>query len=467
MTDLMSSEVIMTAKILVVDDELGMREFLSILLEREGYSTRLAEDAESALKFLGAEDFALVISDVNMPGLNGIKLLEKIKKVSPETAVLLITAFTTAEQAVEAMKLGAYDYIAKPFKVEEIKVLVRNALEKRTLQKENLRLKQEIQERYSFSGLIGKSKKMREVYSLIEKVSVSNANVLILGESGTGKELAARAIHYNSPRKEKPFVAVNCGAIPENLMESELFGHKKGSFTGAIADRPGLFEQAEGGTLFLDEIGEIPLQLQTKLLRVLQEREFRKVGGTEERRADVRIVAASNKELEEQVKEGAFREDLFYRVNVVQIRMPSLRERPEDIPQLVEHFHKKFGQLPRDGELITGEALKLLLLYPFPGNVRELENLVERCLVLGDRTITAECLPHRVVEYQQPPATGDGFAIPDEGMNLEAYLDGIEKRFLLQALERNGGVKKKAAEFLGLTFRSFRYRLAKFGMDEE
>jgi two-component system response regulator PilR (NtrC family) len=457
----------MQTKILVVDDELSMREFLSILLEREGYATRLAENAESALQLLESEDFALVISDVNMPGLDGIRLLERIKKLTPETAVLLITAFSTAEQAVEAMKLGAYDYIAKPFKVEEIKVLVRNALEKRTLQKENIRLKQEIQERYGFSGLIGKSKKMREVYTLIEKVSTSNTNVLVLGESGTGKELAAKAIHYNSPRKDKPFVPVNCGAIPENLMESELFGHKKGSFTGAIADRPGLFEQAEAGTLFLDEIGEVPLQLQTKLLRVLQEREFRKVGGTEDKRADVRIVAASNRELEEQVNEGSFREDLFYRINVVQIRMPSLRERPEDIPLLVEHFHKKFVQSPHEGETITSGALKVLLSYSFPGNVRELENIIERCMVLGDKTISVDSLPPRLLEYQQAPATNDIYAIPGEGMNLEAYLDGIEKRFLLLALEKSGGVKKKAAEILGLTFRSFRYRLAKFGMDEE
>jgi two-component system response regulator PilR (NtrC family) len=457
----------MQSKILVVDDELSMREFLSILLEREGYSVIQAEHAEAALRQLDSDDFELVISDVNMPGLDGIRLLERIKNHSPDTAVLLITAFSTAEQAVEAMKLGAYDYIAKPFKVEEIKVLVRNALEKRSLQRENIRLKQQIQERYSFSGLIGKSKKMREIYNLIEKVATSNANILVLGESGTGKELVAKAIHYNSLRKDKPFVPVNCGAIPENLMESELFGHKKGSFTGAISDRPGLFEQAEGGTLFLDEIGEIPLMLQTKLLRVLQEREFRKVGGTEDKRADVRIVAASNRELEEQVNEGTFREDLFYRVNVVQVRMPSLRERPEDIPLLIEHFHHKFTQAPKGTEPISSDALKVLMSYPFPGNVRELENLVERCLVLGGNTMTVDSLPSKLLEYQQPPLSGDVFPIPDEGMNLEAHLDGIERRFLLQALEKSGGVKKKAAEILGLTFRSFRYRLAKFGMDEE
>jgi two-component system response regulator PilR (NtrC family) len=307
---------------------------------------------------------------------------------------------------------------------------------------------------------------MRDVYALIEKVSVSMANVLILGESGTGKELAARAIHYNSPRKDKPFVAVNCGAIPETLMESELFGHKKGTFTGAVADRAGLFEQAEGGTLFLDEIGEVPLQLQAKLLRVLQEREFRRVGGSEDKKADVRIVAASNRDLEEQVKEGTFREDLFYRLDVVEIKMPSLRERPEDVPLLVEHFHNKFAAPCEKMEAITSEALKVLMAYPFPGNIRELENLVERCLVIGDKTISLESIPPQLLNYRPAPPVGEHIEIPAEGINLEAYLDGIEKRYLLQALERCGGVKKKAADLLGMSFRSFRYRLAKFGMDE-
>ncbi|HEY6873437.1 MAG TPA: sigma-54 dependent transcriptional regulator [Geobacteraceae bacterium] len=456
----------MKIKILIVDDELSMRDFLSILLEREGYATDKAENAESALHMLESTGYDLIISDVNMPGLDGLALLKMVKRNAPDTAVLLITAFSTSEQAVEAMKLGAYDYIAKPFKVEEIKVLVRNALEKRDLERENLRLKQEIAERYSFGGLVGKSKKMRDIYTLIEKLSASMASVLILGESGTGKELVAKAIHYNGPRRDKPFVAVNCGAIPETLMESELFGHKKGSFTGAIADRPGLFEQADGGTLFLDEIGEVPLQLQAKLLRVLQEREFRRVGGTQEIKTDVRIIAASNRDLEEQVKEGTFREDLFYRVNVVQIRMPSLRERPEDIPLLVEHFYKKFAQPPYVPELITADALKALTSYHFPGNVRELENTVERCLVLGGKTICTECLPAQITEFRNPALYGGG-ELPAEGMDLEAYLDGVEKRFLLIALERSGNVKKKAAELLGMSFRSFRYRLAKFGMDEE
>ena len=457
----------MQTRILVADDELSMREFLTILLEREGYTVDAAPNAEAALTLFETNSYELVISDVNMPGLDGLQLLERIKRDSPDTAVLLVTAFSTAEQAVEAMKLGAYDYIAKPFKVEEIKVLVRNALEKRSLRQENVRLKQAIEERYSFSGIIGKSRKMRDVYTIIEKVAASTVNVLISGESGTGKELVAKAIHFNSARRNMPFVAVNCGAIPETLMESEFFGHKKGSFTGAVSDRAGLFEQAEGGTLFLDEIGEVPIQLQAKLLRVLQERRFRRIGGTEESSADVRVIAASNRDLQEQVREGQFREDLYYRVNVVQVQLPPLRDRPEDIPPLVEHFYRKFARTPVPSVIIAPDALKALMEYPFPGNVRELENLVERCLVLGGTTITCGCFPPSITSCEKTRQPAGMEEIPVVGMDLEAYLDGIEKCFLLQALEKSGGVKKKAAELLGLSFRSFRYRLAKFGMDEE
>ncbi|MBJ6751439.1 sigma-54-dependent transcriptional regulator [Geomonas anaerohicana] len=456
----------MSARILVVDDELSMREFLAILLDGEGYLVDQADSAETALACMGQRHYDMVISDVSMPGLSGIDLLSRIKGQAPDTAVLLITAFTTAEQAVEAMKLGAYDYIGKPFKVEEVKVLVRKALEKQSLVQENKRLKAEVQERFSFSGLIGKSKQMREVYDLIAKVADSMANVLITGESGTGKELAARAIHYNSPRRNASFLAVNCGAIPETLIESELFGHTKGSFTGAIADRSGLFEQAEGGTLFLDEIGEVPLQLQAKLLRVLQEREFRRVGGATSLKADVRIVAASNRNLEEQVREGSFREDLFYRLNVVQIRMPSLRERAEDIPALVEHFYKKYSLWSGSGDIIAPDALRALFNYPFPGNVRELENLVERCVVLGSRVIVLDCLPPSVRDHRVTAAPTGELEIPEEGIDLQAYLDTLEQKLLVQALDKSGGVKKRAAALLGMTFRSFRYRLAKFGMDE-
>lgn len=455
------------AHILVVDDEQSMREFLAILLEREGYAVEQAENATTALQLLGQREFDLVLSDVNMPGLDGISLLREINQMAPYTAVLLVTAFSSAEQAVEAMKLGAFDYIPKPFKVEEIKLLVRNALETRDLKRENIRLKQEVRERYPIKGLIGKSRKMKELYALIEKYAASAANVLIYGESGTGKELAARAIHFNGPRGSKPFVAINCGAIPDTLIESELFGHRKGSFTGAVADRPGLFEQADGGTLFLDEIGEVPLQLQTKLLRVLQEREFRRIGDTQDRKCDVRIIAASNRNLEDYVKEGGFREDLFYRLNVLQLTMPPLRERSEDIPLLVDHFYEKFAGRPPLDKTLTAAAFSILMKHPFPGNVRELENLVERCVVMGNKSLCEECLPPQVLKSGEILRAEEGGDIPETGMNLEAYLDGIEKRFLLQALERSGGVKKKAAELLGLTFRSFRYRLAKFGMDEE
>lgn len=457
----------MSTRILVVDDELSMREFLGILLEGEGYQVDQADSAEQALRCMDGERFELVISDVSMPGLGGIELLARIKAQAPETAVLMITAYTTAEQAVEAMKLGAYDYIAKPFKVEEVKVLVRKALEKRSLVEENKRLKAEVMERFSFSGLIGKSKQMRDVYDLIAKVADSMANILIMGESGTGKELAAKAIHYNSPRRAASFLAVNCGAIPDTLIESELFGHTKGSFTGAFSDRPGLFEQAVGGTLFLDEIGEVPLQLQAKLLRVLQEREFRRVGGGSSLKADVRIVAASNRNLEEQVRDGSFREDLFYRLNVVQVRMPSLKERVEDIPALVEHFYKKYSIWSGSDDIVTPDALKALFNYPFPGNVRELENLVERCVVLGSRVISVECLPPSVRDYRIPSPPAGEVVIPDGGLDLQGYLDTLEQRLLVQALEKSAGVKKRAAALLGMTFRSFRYRLAKFGMDEE
>ncbi|TSK08975.1 MAG: sigma-54-dependent Fis family transcriptional regulator [Geobacter sp.] len=457
----------MRARILVVDDELSMREFLAILLDGEGYLVDQAESAEHALSCMSRQQYDLVLSDVSMPGLGGIELLCRIKADSPDTAVLMITAFTTAEEAVEAMKLGAYDYIGKPFKVEEVKVLVGMALEKRSLVQENKRLQAEVQERFGFSGLIGKSKQMREVYELIAKVADSMANVLISGESGTGKELAARAIHYNSRRRNAPFEAVNCGAIPETLIESELFGHMKGAFTGAAMDRPGLFEQAEGGTLFLDEIGEVPLQLQARLLRVLQEREFRRVGGGGALRADVRIVAASNRNLEEQVREGTFREDLFYRLNVVEVRMPSLRERSEDIPLLIEHFYKKYAIWSWSSDIVAPDALSALFNYPFPGNVRELENLVERCVVLGSRVIALDCLPANVREYRIAAPASDDLEIPEQGMDLQAYLDTLEQKLLVRALEKSGGVKKRAAEYLGLSFRSFRYRLAKFGMEDD
>ncbi|MDD2542688.1 MAG: sigma-54 dependent transcriptional regulator [Desulfuromonadaceae bacterium] len=455
----------MKIKILVVDDELSMREFLAILLEREGYDVSVAASAAEALCMMESALFDLVLSDVNMPGLSGIELLARIKEKSPETAVLMLTAFSAAEQAVEAMKLGAYDYIGKPFKNEEIKQLVKNALEKQGLKRENTLLKKDASERDSFCGIIAKSQKMRELFDLIQKVAASPSSVLILGESGTGKELAARSIHTCSPRKSKLFVAVNCGAIPENLIESELFGHKKGSFTGAVSDRPGLFEQAEGGTLFLDEIGELPLLMQTKLLRVLQEREFKRVGDAQTRKADVRIISASNRDLESQVKDGTFREDLFYRLNVVQLVMPPLRERIEDIPLLVEYFCRKYQAGGTNTQIsVTPGALKVLMNHPFPGNIRELENCIERSLIINPEVISECSLPQQLLVSKTPCFTAD-CDIPEEGMQLEPLLEDLEKKYLLKALEKTGGAKKKAGELLGMSFRSFRYRLAKFGLD--
>ncbi len=458
----------MSARVLIVDDETSMREFLSILLEREGYTPDTAENSEAALKYLSRQEYELVISDVNMPGLDGIGLLEKIKAVSPDTAVMMITAFSTTEQAVEAMKHGAYNYISKPFKVDEIKLLIRNAIEKGQLLRENALLRLQAEAKNSFSGLIGKCPKMLNLYELIEKVSATAITVMISGESGTGKELAAKAIHFNSDRCSKPFIAVNCGAIPETLMESELFGHVKGSFTGAVTDRPGLFEQANGGTLFLDEIGEVPLLLQSKLLRVLQERELRRVGGAEIKKVDVRIITASNRDLETQVSEGTFREDLFYRLNVVELTMPPLRERTEDILLLAEHFFKKHaGKRAFNSNVFSPEALRFLWGYQFPGNVRELENIIERGIALGAVEITLDMLPQQVIRFSKNNLSFDEFEIPSVGMDLDGYLAGIEKRFLLKALEKSGGVRKRAAESLGMTFRSFRYKLSKHGMGDE
>jgi len=458
----------MRAKVLIVDDEISMREFLSILLEREGYAPESAENSTAALKCLSENEYELVISDVNMPGLDGIGLLEKIKAYSPDTAVMMITAFSTTEQAVEAMKHGAYNYISKPFKVDEIKLLVRNAIEKRQLIRENALLRVQAEAKNSFSGLIGKSRKMISLYEVIEKVSPTSVTVMISGESGTGKELAAKAIHFNSDRRDQPFIAVNCGAIPETLIESELFGHVKGAFTGAVSDRPGLFEQANKGTLFLDEIGEVPLLLQSKLLRVLQERELRRVGGGETRKIDVRIVTATNRDLESQVSEGTFREDLYYRLNVVEINMPPLRERPEDISILAEHFYKKHtGNISPKSGILSLEALDFLWGYQFPGNVRELENIIERGVALGAGEITLDLLPQQVLRFNRHHHGLEELEIPSDGFDLEAYLAGIEKRFLLKALDKSGGVRKKAAESLGMTFRSFRYKLSKHGMSEE
>ncbi|WP_432821439.1 sigma-54-dependent transcriptional regulator [Trichloromonas sp.] len=447
-------------RILIVDDEESIREVLSIMLHREGYLVDAVSDGQQAVDRLKACAYDLVISDIKMPRLTGFELLSHIRQRFPETAVIMITAFSTTEEAVVAMKNGAYDYIIKPFQNDEIRLVVQNALERKALRQENLQLKKELGKRYSFGSLIGKSKPMQEVYDLIEKVAGSKANVMVTGESGTGKELVARAIHYNSDRRDQAIVPINCGAIPENLLESELFGHEKGSFTGAVQQKAGLFEIANGGTIFLDEIGELPPMMQVKLLRVLQEREFRRVGGTRDIKVDVRVVTATNKDLVEEVARGAFREDLFYRLNVICLNLPPLRERRGDIPLLIEHFYEKLTGTK--GIRIAEGAMRRLLDYNWPGNIRELENTIERCVVLGQSgELTEDCLP---VQFRSggPSAEGSLLQIPDVGLDLDAYLGNIEKDILLKALEKTGGVRKRAAELLGITFRSIRYRLAKF-----
>jgi len=452
-------------RILIVDDEESMREFLSIMLHREGYQVEAVQDGSQAIARLRDQTFDLIITDIQMPRVDGFGVLNHVLEVCPDTAVIMVTAFSTTEQAVEAMKLGAYDYITKPFKNDEIKLIVKNALERKTLRRENQELKKELGQRYSFGQLIGKSKAMREVYDLVEKVASSKANVLLTGESGTGKEMVAKAVHYNSNRADQAFVPINCGAIPENLLESELFGHEKGSFTGATQRKEGLFEVADGGTLFLDEIGELPQIMQVKLLRVLQDQELRRVGGTKNVHVDVRLIAATNKNLEDEVAEGNFREDLYYRLNVIRIPLPPLRRRREDIPLLIEHFFNKFlGDAPMT---VADDAMLHLLDYHWPGNVRELENVIERCSVLGQKDqLTANCLPEQV-KRKAPGTTGGMVELPDTGFDLDEHLATIEKDILIRALDKNGGVRKKAAEYLNISFRSIRYRLAKFGLGDE
>lgn len=450
------------SKILVIDDEQSMRDFLSIMLKKDGHDVVAAENGIDALKAVQTEIFDLVISDVRMPGLDGIDVLKTVKEVSPETVVIMVTAYATAETAVEAMKLGAYDYITKPFKVDEIKLIIQKALEKGHLRKENILLRREIESRSGFENFIGTSEPMQKIFSLIRQVADTRSTVLITGESGTGKELVARAIHFNSTRKDKPFVTVNCGALPETLLESELFGYMKGAFTGAAANKQGLFEAANSGTIFLDEISATTPALQIKLLRVLQEREFMRLGGTTEIKVDVRVIAASNKDLLAEVSKGAFREDLYYRLNVIQIHLPALRDRKEDIPVLVDYFLNKFssGKGPKK---MAPDALKMLLSHRWAGNVRELENTIERLMILtSGETIRLEHVPDSIKNLP-PCAELIPSDIPDTGLDLEVLLENAEKALLQKAMAKAGGVKTEAAKLLGLSFRSFRHRLHKYG----
>ncbi|MBF0292769.1 MAG: sigma-54-dependent Fis family transcriptional regulator [Nitrospinae bacterium] len=451
--------------ILVADDERSMTEFLEIMLNRDGYDVITASSAEEAMEAIESRGVDLVITDINMPKAGGMAVLKHAIGRDADLPVIMITAFASTDTAVEAMKMGAYDYITKPFRLDEIKLTISKALERRKDKAEIRRLKEETTRSYSAGELLGKSEKMQSLFRLIRKVADSKSTVLITGESGSGKELVAKAIHYLSDRKEKPFMSINCGAMPEQLLESELFGHQKGSFTGAHADKKGLMELADGGTFFLDEIGETPLSVQVKLLRALQEREFKRVGGVKDIKVDIRVIAATNQDLSELIKAGKFREDLYYRLNIITLSPPPLRERREDIPILATKFIEKYSR--EDNRRITsvsGEAMSLLEKYNWRGNVRELENVIERAVVLatGPR-IETDNLPDYI---RNPPAqiTAGAIEVPDDGLDLEAKLEGMEKEYLLKALEKSGGRKKEAARLVNLTFRSFRYKLSKYGI---
>jgi two-component system response regulator PilR (NtrC family) len=453
------------ARVLVVDDEKSMRDLLAITLQRAGYEVTVADGGESAIEAIRRDPFDAIITDLRMPKVDGLQVLRSAKDLSPETAVIMVTAVASTETAVEAMKLGAYDYITKPFKLDEVNLIIQNALERKRLRDENQYLRKQLETQHRFENIVGKSALMVEVFDTIRKIADSPSTAMITGESGTGKELVARAIHFNSHRREKPFVSVNCGAIPEGLMESELFGHVKGAFTGAVANKVGLFSAAEGGTLFLDEITEIPALLQVKLLRAIQVREIRRVGDTKDLKTDVRLIAASNRDLETAVREGVMREDLFYRLNVLPIHLPSLRERREDIPLLVAHFLQKFSKdLSKEVRGVTPEALAVLERYHWPGNIRELENVLERAIVLGAGDMLGiDSLPESV-RRERPSKALELVDLPEEGMDLEATLDEIESRYLKRALDRTRGVQTKAAELLRMTFRQFRYKLQKHNL---
>jgi len=450
------------ARILIVDDEKSMRDLLSITLEKEGYDVSSATGGETAIEMLHRDSVDVVITDLRMPKVDGLQVLRAAKEISPDTTVIMITAVASTESAVEAMKLGAYDYITKPFKLDEVNLIIRNALERKRLRDENLYLRRQLETQHRFENIIGKSSRITEVFDTIRKIADSPSTAMITGESGTGKELVARAIHFNSFRRDKPFVSVNCGAIPEGLMESELFGHLRGAFTGAVSNKVGLFSAAEAGTLFLDEITEIPPLLQVKLLRAIQLREIRRVGDTKDIKTDVRLIAASNRDLEGAVEEGVLREDLFYRLNVIPIQLPPLRDRREDIPLLVAHFMQKFGkELGKDVRGVAPEAMAVLERYHWPGNIRELENVLERAIVLGaGEMLGVDSLPESV-RRERPVKGLDSVEIPEDGLDLEATLDTIEGRYLQRALDRTGGVQTKAAELLKMTFRQFRYKLQK------
>ena len=451
-------------RILVIDDEKNMRHMLAVLLEKEGYAVATAGDGKEGLDLAGETYFDVILCDLKMPVMDGMTFLEKFQEMKLESTVIVMSAYGTLDTAIEAMKRGAYDYVSKPFKADEILLTLRKAEERERLRRENRRLQQSIQERYSFANMIGRSPAMQEIFGTISKVAEYKTTVLITGESGTGKELIARAIHYHSPRAENPLVTVNCGAIPESLLESELFGHRKGAFTDAIRDKRGLFEEAHGGSIFLDEIGELPRSLQVKLLRVLQEEEIKWLGDTRPIKIDVRVLAATTKDLASEVKAGRFRDDLFYRINVLQVTVPPLRERAGDIGLLVQHFVDKTAKrLGLQVDQVNPTVQRALQRYLWPGNVRELENVIERAMVMaGGGTIELEDLPPALHEAQAQNSA----LLPDDGtLSIKQASRRLERELIRRALEKTGGNRTQAARLLEISHPALLYKIKEYGLN--
>jgi len=444
--------------VLFVDDDKQILEVVSTYLSRNGYNVDIVSDGLLALEQIRQNDYAVVFTDLIMPEISGLDLLKSIKEANPATEVIIVTGYGTIESAIEALKLGSYDYLQKPINFERLKILIDRIIEKKKLQLENFLIKRRLKDRYNYDQLVGKSSKMQQIYEIIDRISTGSPTILIRGESGTGKELVANVIHQNSVRRNRPFIPVNCGAIAEGLLESELFGHVKGAFTGAVKDTIGLFKAADGGTIFLDEIAEVPPALQVKLLRALQERKIRPVGDTHETEVDVRVIAATNKHLEEAIKHKTFREDLYYRLNVISLHMPPLREIPEDIPHLVTHFIKKFSQgSHREVTRIAPEALDLLLKYEWPGNVRQLENVIERAFALGiGDTIQAVDLPPELRRVEQ------NAQVEEKSLNLVEN----EKILIKKALSKTGGNKAEAAKLLGINLTTVYRKIEKYRLTE-
>lgn len=458
----------MNKSILIVEDEKDVRDTMIDLLSEAGFDVEGAKDGEEAIEKVRETSFNIVITDLKMPRGDGLNVLEQVKNIDKQTIVIICTGFATVDTAVKAMKLGAFEYITKPIKIEELKLVIERALDYQRLQTENIFLQRQLKTKYKFKHLIGDSTLMQGVFELIEKIAATNSTVLICGESGTGKELVARAIHYNSDRKDEPMVPVNCGAIPEDLLESELFGYEKGAFTGAVKTRMGRFELASGGTIFLDEIGDMSPSLQVKVLRVLQEHEFERLGGVKSIKVDIRIIAATHRDLEKRVKEGSFREDLYYRLNVIPLYLPPLRERRSDIPLLIQHFIEKFNSEKKQHIVgISPDVINCFMEYHWPGNVRELENLIERLVILkGKGTITKADLPEKIVGS----GSGDrlhSVAIPDSGISFNKAVSDFEKELILQALKKTKWVKNRAAHLLQLKRTTLVEKMKKINITRE